>query len=68
MDDKLLPFRPKELTPEEMLEKLAGSTKFVIAFYDSPESLNTFIGEDLTHMELVYIIDTLRKRSDDLFE
>lgn len=68
MDDKVLPFRPREMTIEEVMEKLAGSSKFVIAFYDSPTSLNTFVGDDLTHMELVYIIDRLRKRSDNIFK
>lgn len=64
--DNVLPFPTKSI--EDQLATLAGSTKISIAYYDQNGNLNTFLGEDLNHMELVFLIDTLRHRSDNIFQ
>lgn len=52
---------------EAQLARQAGSEKTVLAYYDQDNTLHTFIGDDITHMELVYLIDTLKSRADKIF-
>jgi hypothetical protein len=63
--DNLLPFPTPSI--EDQLAVRAGSTKTALAYYDQDGNLVTFLGDDMTHMELVFLIDTLRKRADSIF-
>lgn len=63
--DNILQFPMQSI--EQQLTKLAGSEKVMLAYYDEEGNLHTFLGEALTHMEMVYLVDTLRSRSDSIF-
>ena len=62
-ENNVLEFK-SNIDPVELIKKQIGSDKIVIAYMNEDGTLRTYLGDDLTLIESLFVIDTIKRRID----
>ncbi len=62
-ENNILEFK-SNIDPVELIKKQIGSDKIVIAYINEDDTLRTYLGDDLTLIEALFVIDTIKRRID----
>lgn len=65
--DNLIELPKKPIDPNAELMRLAGSSKIVSGFFNQDGEFHSFLGDDLTYCDMLFIIDSLRRRMDKIY-